>query len=297
MTTMLVAVWWSAGALAAECLPLTAARIRAADLASAEPAFAALNPDQAITYGPSPGARRHLTAVEVRRLAQRHGVNAPQAPAICFEYPVAPLTESAVLAAIRKALDNNDARVELIDFSRQPAPAGEILFARSSLSTAPGGALLWRGRLRYAERRSVPVWARVRIGIERTRVVAAEQLPAGRPIREDQLRIERAEVSPLEQPALALVTEAAGAKPRRTIERGQPLAAALLVAPRAIEPGDRVEVKVSSGAAHLRLDALAESGGRAGDRILLRNPDNSRRFQARVEKKGQATVIASNGKE
>ena len=49
--------------------------------------------------------------------------------------------------------------------------------------------------------------------------------------------------------------------------------------------GDAVEVEVRSGAAHLALTAKAESGGRNGDVIAIRNPGSSRVFRARVEGK------------
>jgi flagellar basal body P-ring formation chaperone FlgA len=57
-----------------------------------------------------------------------------------------------------------------------------------------------------------------------------------------------------------------------------------------IERGQRVSVEVTSGAARLRFDADAESSGRAGDTVLIHNPENGSLFQARVERKGKVVV-------
>ncbi|HEV2201294.1 MAG TPA: flagella basal body P-ring formation protein FlgA [Bryobacteraceae bacterium] len=57
-----------------------------------------------------------------------------------------------------------------------------------------------------------------------------------------------------------------------------------------IQRGQKVAVEVTSGAARLRFDADAESSGRAGDTVLIRNPENGRLFQARVEGKGKVVV-------
>jgi hypothetical protein len=54
--------------------------------------------------------------------------------------------------------------------------------------------------------------------------------------------------------------------------------------------GEHVAVVVTSGAALLRFQADAESSGRRGDNILVRNPDNGKLFQARVEGKGKVMI-------
>jgi len=59
---------------------------------------------------------------------------------------------------------------------------------------------------------------------------------------------------------------------------------------REIERGDRIAVEVDSGAAHLAFEAKAESSGRCGELVLLRNPENGHMFQARVLEKGKAQI-------
>jgi hypothetical protein len=58
----------------------------------------------------------------------------------------------------------------------------------------------------------------------------------------------------------------------------------------AIARGEHVNVEVRSGAAHIRFDASAESNGRTGDTVLVRNPINGRLFQAKVMAKGKVVV-------
>jgi hypothetical protein len=64
--------------------------------------------------------------------------------------------------------------------------------------------------------------------------------------------------------------------------------------PREVKAGDRVGVIVRMGAARLSLEALAETSGRMGERITLKNPESGRRFSAVVTGPGQARVGEEN---
>ncbi len=63
--------------------------------------------------------------------------------------------------------------------------------------------------------------------------------------------------------------------------------------PREVERGDQVSVEVRSGAAVLKFEAAAESGGKQGEVVAVRNPLSGARFEARVEAKGKVTVDAT----
>jgi hypothetical protein len=54
--------------------------------------------------------------------------------------------------------------------------------------------------------------------------------------------------------------------------------------------GDMVRVEVRSGAARISFDAVAQASGAAGQTIPLLNPISKRRFSARIEGKGKASV-------
>lgn len=63
-----------------------------------------------------------------------------------------------------------------------------------------------------------------------------------------------------------------------------------LPTPRDIKAGDDVHVVVTMGAARLSLDALAETSGRVGERVTLKNRESGRRFAATVAGPGEATI-------
>jgi hypothetical protein len=62
------------------------------------------------------------------------------------------------------------------------------------------------------------------------------------------------------------------------------------LSPRDVERGERVSVEVSAGNARLTFEAEAASAGRAGDSVLVKNPENGRLFQAKVQGKGKVAV-------
>jgi hypothetical protein len=69
---------------------------------------------------------------------------------------------------------------------------------------------------------------------------------------------------------------------------GEPLVAASDA--RAIERGDRVQVEVWSGGVLLEFEASAQTAGRVGEAILVKNSLNGRMFRAKVESKGKVVV-------
>jgi Chaperone for flagella basal body P-ring formation len=213
--------------LAAACVAVEGERILISDLAKTVPAFRAAPGEEALGFAPAPGARRILFPREIERLAVRYGVETVPGAGACFELAAAPLSEARVSDALGRIFEGAGVSWKLVEFSRYPVPPGEIEFAAPP---APPGTrpVLVRGRIRYGEGRSYPVWARVEI-----------------------------------------------ARPPREVERG-----------------DTVAVEVSSGAALLKFEARAESGGRLGETVTLRNPASNKSFPARVAGQGKVTVDA-----
>jgi hypothetical protein len=60
--------------------------------------------------------------------------------------------------------------------------------------------------------------------------------------------------------------------------------------PEAVTRGGRVTVRTLAGSAQLSFEATAESDGRTGEMVLVRNPWNGRRFRGRVEGEGKVVV-------
>jgi hypothetical protein len=160
-----------ATALAA-CIVIEGASITAADIARGAASFTAAPPSEIVAPAPGPGARRTLTGREMRALARRFGVAEERFEPLCFELEADPLPRERVVDAVRAA--SGSAAIEVIDYSRTPVPPGTLEFTASRSE-------VWPGRVRYAENRSLPVWARVRgaTDIGRGDTVAVEAIAGG----------------------------------------------------------------------------------------------------------------------
>ena len=213
---------------ALSCVAVDGDKILMADLAKAMPEFSAAPGTEPIGLAPAPRVRRAFYWYELDRLGKEYGIRVPAGAAACFEGASEILTEERVREALARAPHDPQATFTVLEFSRFPVPHGELEFGPPPPSDGRQ-PVIWRGRLNYGVRRSVTVWARVK----------------------------------LEAP------------------------------PREVERGDRVAVEVRSGSALLKFDAAAESGGKAGDVVSLRNPANGARFRARVVAKGKVLVDAT----
>jgi flagella basal body P-ring formation protein FlgA len=283
------------------CVQVSGERLLAGELAAAAPALSSLPPETDLGYAPAPGARRLVSAAELARVLERHGVRGEAPAGLCVERRTQKLTRESVEAALRAALRSAAApgapevRLEVLDFSRYPAPPGELEFARAGLPAPPrpGVPVVWRGHVRYGNHRSLPVWARVRLAVAGDGMIAAESLSAGKPIEEHQVRRRGLEWFPFSEAPAREMGEVVGRIPRRAIPAGAPIRSSELEPAHEVERGESVTVEVLSGAAQLRFQARAESSGSAGDAVLLRNPSNGRTFSGRVEGAGKVTVDAN----
>uniref|UniRef100_Q01PR0 SAF domain n=1 Tax=Solibacter usitatus (strain Ellin6076) TaxID=234267 RepID=Q01PR0_SOLUE len=264
-------------------------QVLARDLAAAAPEWSAIPPETALGLAPAPGVQRIFRLPELRRLALRWTL-APPERELCVTRPVAVLDPALLLAAMRTQLPA--ARIEILDYSRQAAPGGELEFPLSGLRQSQGGAW-WAGSVKYAGQHRFALWARVQVLVPVARVVATEALQAGRPIDPARLRVESRE----ELPAtgyLAAIEETAGKVPRRSIAAGTPLRAQWLEAARVVMSGDTVQVEIINGGAHLVLDGVAVTSGAVGDTVLVLNPDSKKQFRARVTAAGKVRVTRGN---
>jgi flagella basal body P-ring formation protein FlgA len=216
---------------------------------------------------------------------------------ICVTRPVAVLTTARLLAAMQDAVQNDvqkvlpAAHIELFDFSRQPAPEGELVFPVSGLRQGPTGGY-WSGYITYGGSHRFTLWARVKVMVAIARVVAAEDLKPGVALDSAQFRVETRE----EVPAGGLVSaveEVAGKVLRRPVARGTALRAEWLEPAKVVLRGETVRVEAVRGGARLELECVAEGSGAIGETIPILNPVSQRRFPARVESKGR--VVATKG--
>jgi flagella basal body P-ring formation protein FlgA len=269
------------------CQPVEGPLVRARDFAAVVPAFSTLSPETEIAPAPLAGVRRVVSPLELRRIADKFRLTLDSAATgACFEQALAKLDAADLLPILKAVLPGDGVRIEILDFMKAPVPHGRLEFVRGGLE--PSG--MWHGRVTYGPGRSVIVWAKVRAVETRTWVEAAEVLPVGKPIAVDSVVLRSGERSLLEKAPLDSLDGAVDRKPLRTLAPGAVLFAALLSEVPQVARGDRVTVEVSRGGALLAFDAEAETSGRVGDVVFLRNPESGRRFEARVEAKGKVAI-------
>jgi flagella basal body P-ring formation protein FlgA len=271
-------------------------RILGEDLAKAVPGFLDKLPgDAVIGYSPAPGARRIFKSLELQRIGAPYGVGVAPDTEACFEWSLQTLTDDAVRGAIRDSLQSPGARIDVLAISRSQAPAGKLSFPLSGLLastlTGPDTPVTWRGEVQYHGSRKFSVWARVKISATMTRVVATQLILPGQTLTPDQVRLETYDDFPLRKDIARNLEEVVGRVPRRALRMGMPVFRTDLIEPLQVQRGDLVDVTAISGAAQLRLPALAETQGRQGDMISLKNPRTGKIFRARIEGKDKALVM------
>jgi flagella basal body P-ring formation protein FlgA len=180
------------------------------------------------------------------------------------------------------------AHIELLDFGRVPAPEGEVLFPASGLRQTPAGGY-WSGHVLYAVKHHFAIWARVKVKVAATRVIAAQDIKAGIVLEAAQFRAENREEVPTAG-FVPTIEEAAGKVSRRAIAAGVALRAEWLEPAKVVMRGETVEVEVVHGGARLKLEGIAEASGAIGETIPIQNPTSKQRFPARVESKGKVIV-------
>jgi flagella basal body P-ring formation protein FlgA len=286
-----------AGLAPAACIGVPSSNILARDLATTVPLLRALDPGTIISFAPFPGTVRVLSSHDVVLTARRYGLAFPAgetAPTVCVERIVRALSPEEVRAALLLALDAADVRLEVLAFSKQPLPPGRLEFPRAGLNRPPGNdpaaAVFWRGQLIYDDKRSLVVWAKVRISVDHEILIATQTIPKGAVIRTDQVATARIRQFPSIEPAGGPPLVAAGKVARRTLPAGQPIVAGELDDLEDVLRGDTVHVQAIDGGASIRFDATAQSSGKKGEIIVIHNPSSGRNFRALIEGREKVLV-------
>jgi flagella basal body P-ring formation protein FlgA len=279
------------GMILAQCVQVSGERILARDLAQAVPVFNGLPAELSLGYAPPAGARRVYSHAELERLARRYGLKLPPQATACVTRRLETLTRQRVQEAVRQALPQ--AHIAVLEFSRQPVPAGDLQFPLCGLQAGyrSGAPLLWRGHVSQSGHDDFPVWAKVRMEISGQRAIAGEALPAGQPITRAQLRLETYQGSA----PWPDISQIIGKAPRRPIPAGTPLRLELVEEAREVQQGQTVRVEVAIGRARLKLAGQAQSSGRRGDLIAVRNPATGKIFRARVAGRGEVWLAPGGG--
>ncbi|MGD1070089.1 MAG: flagellar basal body P-ring formation chaperone FlgA [Bryobacteraceae bacterium] len=278
----------------AGCVPIGGDRILGRDLALADARFAALPATEIVGYAPAPGSRRIFAAAELGRIARAHGIAIENPAELCFEIAMRQVSAEEASAVMRHALPAG-AEIDIVELSKTGAPAGELDFPLSGLeppAPADHGVQLWRGSVKYAGTKKLPVWARVAVTQRLNAVVATRDLPENVPIDAGALRME-VRTGPIQHSQVALrIEEVLGHVPRKAVKAGSLIPLDLLDNAGGVRRGDAVRVEVQSGPARLSFEAIAEKQAKNGETVELRNPATGRIFRARLEGSKAVIVIA-----
>ncbi|HYI93574.1 MAG TPA: flagellar basal body P-ring formation chaperone FlgA [Bryobacteraceae bacterium] len=268
---------------ALSCAPVDGPKLLARHLAGVVEEFGSLPANTELGYAPSPGATRVIHAVELQSIGRRHGLKVDVNPEpVCFEWQMAPLDEARVIQAMRRSLPE-DAQIVLSEVSRVAAPAGDIVFPLDSLKAG-----LWAGYIQYSGTRRFNVWARVRVTLNQTRVVAATLIKAGEPLTPERVRLEQFESEP-DLTFVRTLEEAYGRITKAPLAEGAPVIARMLGWPAAVLKGDTVRLHAKTGAAQITIEAHAQASGRIGEVIPVKNPTSGRIIRALINGSGEVT--------
>jgi flagella basal body P-ring formation protein FlgA len=278
-----------------ECLPVATDYIRGRDMAVAFPVFAALAPEARLLISPSAGVERHLRAAEVVNLAKRFNLGVADARDVCFTWRLRPVSAAAIKNAIEAAASSLDAHLTILETPEIRAPEGTLDFAPSGLREVDrqNGVFLWSGWFRYGETRRLPLWAKVRLSVADTHIVAARDLPAETAVTADDLIVTEYERALNRSLVPMTPDQVIGKRTRSRITRGTAILVGALAPIPAVNIGDTVQVDAFDGAAHLVLTAKAEKSGAVGELIYLRNPQSGKRFTGRINGPGRVNVGGS----
>jgi flagella basal body P-ring formation protein FlgA len=278
----------------ATCQSIQSDHIYARDLAAVIPAFGSVAPAQPVSLGPIPGQRRVFRSNELTRIARSMSLNSEVSGEVCFEWTRHAPDREQVLAAMRSALRDSNATVELVDLPANPIPAGSIAFPLTGISGFSDGPVSWRGTVTYAANRSIPIWARVRITAHEKRVVAAQTIEPNRPITAADVRVDDYTGPFRREKNFADLQQVIGLMGRSTIVAGTAIGSAMVRDAVAVERGDTVQVVVQIARTRIETEGIAEESGPRGAVVTVRNQKSGRRFRARVEERDKVMVLPTS---
>jgi flagella basal body P-ring formation protein FlgA len=269
--------------------------ILARDVAAVFPGFAAVAGDFHLGLISSTGAPRILRGADLQRIAKNQGVEIIDPPDVCFSLRTFIPQPEDIRTAIRQTLQDVSgiatARIEISASSQHPAPFGKLIFPRTGMQQASASQpeILWRGFVHHADS-DFPIWARVRVIANMTRVVATANIPSGKPIQKNQVRLESCEDSLLDETTARNLDEVVGYIPKSLLRAYLPIRKTQLASLPEVAKGELVDVEVFAGAARLMVRGKAQSDGFKGSTILVRNLSSGKDFRARVAGKNKVIV-------
>ena len=278
--------------LPAGCRMIDTETVVARDVAALIPAFGQLPDDFLLGYVSASGTPHIFHGVDLERIAKNRSLDLHDLPDVCIARRTFVPQPAQIREAMLAELGITGAKIEVISASHNQAPSGKLVFPREGLQLppVPSAEVVWHGYVLYGDNLKFPVWARVRVTASMTRVVALTDLPAGKLIQANQVRLESCEDSPLDAVTARNLADVIGYATKTSLKAAAPIRKSQIERPADIKQGDLIRVDVFAGAAHLMLEARAESAGSKGSTIMVKNVSSGKSFQAQVTGKDQALV-------
>lgn len=250
-----------------------------------------------------PGSSKQLTASLVEARLEHAGVDLgeldPDRPsqirATTMSIEVSP---EALAASLREHIELEmpwDPEVTEIDvpLPRQNlmTPEGEMTIEwRASPQYQYVGPANFRGNVMIDGTLYRTVVLRAAVDTYQEIVVAATDIPRGRPVSASQLTMQTVALSLAPEGAVTDMSELEGLVARKTLFPGQPVTTRVVELRRLIKRNQMVPVELSSSAIKIQHQAKAMMDGKEGDVIVCANPVTKEEFQGVVRADGVVEV-------
>jgi flagella basal body P-ring formation protein FlgA len=188
-------------------------------------------------------------------------------------HAAAPANEGSLSDRIKLLIDRDvpqglDIEIEVgaIDAGLTLAPCGRME------PFLPPGARLWgrtNVRVRCVEGAAWTVWVPVTVRVYGDALVAARDLPRGKPVAAEDIRIERAELTKLAAGSVLTAEMAIGRLPTRTIAAGELVRADQLKAPAVVAAGDPVRIVLVGDGFQIGADGKALAAAADGQTVAV----------------------------
>ena len=256
--------------------------------------FAALPPETKLIRAPDPGVERRISGPELQSIGRRHGIAVAETGGFCLKRTTRAIPEAGFRDALGRALSPGGLPFRLLEHSREHLPEGRLVFRASRLRVLDPaeGKAHWRGELKDDEGRSFPVWVELQFTGREDYPAARRDLRAGDTLRSSDIEWKS---RPLFPGRSAPGNGWEGQVLRRSVRAGEAISNSVFRPPPAVSPGEPVSVEVASGSARLMLEGSAETGGRPGDRVLVRNPTSGKKFRASIVGRARVRVQIAEG--
>jgi flagella basal body P-ring formation protein FlgA len=289
--TLLASAWMLAPA-AETCVLIEGSRIHAAELSTAAPAFSALPPTRDLGPAPTGTMVRLFTRAQLAALLP--GIDAVLPERLCVQRKreaIPPVVwQAAIDVAMTEICGSTPWKAKVQEAPQHRLPAGQLVFHRSGLTASRGPVQVWRGAVQLPEKSSLPVWVRAEIQSQHRARILSQAIPAGAVLSAADYREEEIWAPGVCAESTDAFPSPEGMVAKRAMPAGAELRKEDLRHPPAVHRGQTVELEAASGAARLRVPAIAEHDADLGETVQMKSGWNGSILVGRVTGAQKAKV-------